>query len=86
LSLLANGYFFTVAAIALVGFVYSWSRAWRLAWVLPLAVIYFHLVHAFVFLGQPRYHAPLVPLFSVLAALALARFRSGFPITRAFER
>jgi hypothetical protein len=31
LSLLADGYFFTVAAIALVGFVYSWSRAWRRA-------------------------------------------------------
>jgi 4-amino-4-deoxy-L-arabinose transferase-like glycosyltransferase len=73
LSLLADGYFFTVAAIALVGFVYSWSRAWRRAWVLPLTVAYFHLVHAFIFLGQPRYHAPLVPLFSVLAALALAR-------------
>jgi 4-amino-4-deoxy-L-arabinose transferase-like glycosyltransferase len=73
LSLLADGYFFAVAAISLLGFGYSWSRTRRRAWVLPLAVLYFHLVHAFVFLGQPRYHAPLVPLFSVLAALALAR-------------
>lgn len=86
LALLANGYFFTVAAIALVGFVYSWSRAWRRAWVLPLTVVYFHLVHAFIFLGTPRYHAPLVPLFSVLAALALAGARSKLPITRASER
>jgi 4-amino-4-deoxy-L-arabinose transferase-like glycosyltransferase len=73
LSRLADGYFFTMAAIALLGFVYSWSRAWRPAWVLPLTVVYFHLVHAFIFLGVPRYHAPLVPLFSVHAALALAR-------------
>jgi hypothetical protein len=70
---LANGYFYTVAAIALVGFVCSWSRGRRRAWVIPLTVAYFNLVHAFLFLGQPRYHAPLVPLFSLLAALALVR-------------
>jgi hypothetical protein len=85
LSLLANGYFFAVAAIALLGFVSSWSWAWRRVWVLPLTVVYFNLVHAFLFLGQPRYHAPLVPLFAVFAALALARPRR-FPVTRAFGR
>jgi hypothetical protein len=72
-SMLADGYFFAVTAIALVGFVYSWSRTWRRAWVLPLTVVYFNLVHAFLFLGQPRYHAPLLPLFAVLAALVLVR-------------
>jgi len=86
LSLLANVYFFTVAAFALLGFVFSWSGAWRRAWVLPLTVVYFNLVHAFLFLGQARYHSPLLPLFSVLAALALARCLSRFSITRAFER
>jgi len=75
-----------VAAIALVGFIHSWSLTWQRAWVLPLTVVYFHLVHAFLFLGAPRYHAPLLPFFSVLAALALTRLRGKSPITRAFER
>jgi len=85
-SVLANGYFFAVAAIALLGFVFSWSPAWRRGWVVPLTVVYFHLVHAFIFLGQPRYHAPLVPLFSVLAALALVRSVGRLRVTRVAGR
>jgi len=85
-SALANGYFFAVAAIALLGFVFSWSATWRRGWIVPLTVVYFHLVHGFIFLGQPRYHAPLVPLFSVLAALALARLLGRLPVTRVAGR
>jgi hypothetical protein len=49
--------------------------------------LYRHDHAAFAYLaGSTRYHAPLVPLFSVFAALALARPLSGFPFTRAFER
>lgn len=83
LAAVANVYFFAVAAIALVGFVLSWSRVWRRAWLVPLAVAYFQLVHAFLFLGEPRYHAPLVPLFCVLAALALDRAVRGRPAREA---
>ena len=54
------------------------------ALVLPLTVAYVTVLHGVVFFGDPRYHAPLVPVFSILAAVGLDALwrrgkRSGLP-------
>jgi hypothetical protein len=41
--------------------------------VLPLAVLYVTLLHGVLFAGDPRFHAPLLPAFAILAAAALLR-------------
>jgi len=50
--------------------------AWREAWttteaVLPLTIAYVTFMHGVFFFGDPRYHAPLVPVFAILAAAGL---------------
>ena len=35
----------------------------------------FTFVHGVLFFGDPRYHAPLVPVFSILAAVGLHALR-----------
>jgi len=39
--------------------------------VLPLTIAYVTFMHGVFFFGDPRYHAPLVPVFAILAAAGL---------------
>jgi hypothetical protein len=73
LSLLADGAFFAVLALALVGARRSFSRRRPAALVLPLSVAYITLLHGVLFAGDPRFHAALLPALSLLAASALLR-------------
>jgi 4-amino-4-deoxy-L-arabinose transferase-like glycosyltransferase len=68
-------YFFGVLALALVGLPSVLRAAHPAALVLPLTVAYFLLLHGVIFFGGVRYHAPLIPVFSLLAAVGLQRVR-----------
>jgi 4-amino-4-deoxy-L-arabinose transferase-like glycosyltransferase len=69
----ADVYFFGVLLLALAGLPRVLRAADGTAWVLPLTVAYFMLLHGVLFFGEPRYHAPLVPIFSILAAGVVGR-------------
>lgn len=71
----ADAYFFASVALALVGLVAAFPLASPSALVLPLAIAYVTLMHGVLFFGDPRYHAPLVPVFSILAAVGLRSLR-----------
>jgi 4-amino-4-deoxy-L-arabinose transferase-like glycosyltransferase len=73
LSSVADAYFFAVLAFAIAGLATLRSLRDPSALVLPLTVVYILVMHGVLFFGDPRYHAPLVPVFSILAAAGLER-------------
>jgi 4-amino-4-deoxy-L-arabinose transferase-like glycosyltransferase len=69
LQRLGDGLYFLVLWLTLLGTVMvgRWMfRGDRL--LLPLVVVMWSFVYGFVYVGDGRYHFPLVPLFSILAA------------------
>jgi 4-amino-4-deoxy-L-arabinose transferase-like glycosyltransferase len=79
LSGVADVAFFGVLALALAGVRRSCSRRRPAALVLPLSVAYVSLLHGVLFAGDPRFHAPLLPVLSILAASALLRANLARP-------
>jgi hypothetical protein len=79
LALLADGAFYAVLALALVGLRRTCKRRRPAALVLPLALAYVSVLHGVLFAGDPRFHAPLSPLLAILAASALLRAELGEP-------
>jgi hypothetical protein len=73
LALLADVPFYAVLALALVGGRRAFSRRRPAALILPLSAIYITLLHGVLFAGDPRFHAPLLPVLAILAASALLR-------------
>ncbi len=71
----ADAYFFATVVLALVGLVAAFPLASPSALVLPLTIAYITFMHGVLFFGDPRYHAPLVPVFSILAAVGLHALR-----------
>lgn len=69
----ADAFFHAMLALACVGAWLSVAGSRSSFWVVPLAVAYFNVLHAFLLAGSARYHAPMVPLLAILAALALVR-------------
>jgi hypothetical protein len=65
--MIATGFFFSMCVLAMVG---AWVRR-RDAGVrlLVLAAGYFVALHTLLFVGNPRYHAPLYPILAILAAI-----------------
>ena len=45
--------------------------------LLPLTVGYFAFLHGVLFVGSARYHAPLYPVLSLLAAAGILRMLSS---------
>jgi 4-amino-4-deoxy-L-arabinose transferase-like glycosyltransferase len=82
LSTLANGYFFAVLGLALVSAPRWLSRRNPAAVFLLLTVAYYTLLHGFLFIGNPRFHAPLLPVFSIMAATGLVALWSRSPFVR----
>jgi 4-amino-4-deoxy-L-arabinose transferase-like glycosyltransferase len=69
MAAVADLYYFAVVLFALVGLPRAARAADVSAWVLLLSIAYYTLLHGVLFFGDARYHAPLVPVFCVLAAL-----------------
>ena len=70
-AILADAYYFGVLGLAVVGL--RGVSSVPLARVLPFTIAFFSIVHGVLFFGEPRYHAPLVPIFAILAARGAAR-------------
>lgn len=69
---IADVYFFVILALATLGFGMALAPSRRRGLVVPLGVVYFNVAHGILFYGIPRFHAPFVPLLSILAALSIA--------------
>jgi 4-amino-4-deoxy-L-arabinose transferase-like glycosyltransferase len=87
---LSNAYYYAVLAISALALV-RWRVERGDGPLLPLLTIaVFTLGHVVLFFGSSRYHFPLVPLFCLLAAWALAglpvvaseAYRAGWPFQR----
>jgi hypothetical protein len=81
LRLLSNVYYFAILGVLLLG-VPFWLSAREPGRVLLVSlVLYWTLIHL-VFFGDPRFHAPILPVVALLAALPLAAMRLGVPDRR----
>jgi len=69
-SRLADGYYYVVLAAAVFGAPLWFSLRDRKRLLLVLLVVGWTAVHL-LFMPRPRYHAPLLPVFSLWAAVAL---------------
>jgi 4-amino-4-deoxy-L-arabinose transferase-like glycosyltransferase len=74
LATLIDAYYFVVLALAVVGARHFRPRAGRGAVALPLTVIWLTLLHAIFFFGSPRFHQPLLPVLSLMAAAELVKW------------
>ncbi len=73
---LSNVYYFSVLSLALLG-IPLWFSLRQPGRVLIISLIgYWTLVHL-VFFGDPRFHAPIMPLAALLAGLSWAALWSG---------
>jgi len=83
LSLLSNVYYFVVLGSAVLGAPLWFSRRKPRRLLLAAVIAVHALVFALLFASHDRYHLPLLPVFSVLAAAAwvgaVDRWRAGRP-------
>jgi 4-amino-4-deoxy-L-arabinose transferase-like glycosyltransferase len=82
LGQLANGYYIVFFVLGTAGLVLGFFRSNRLAWIIPLTVIYFHGLHGILFFGTERFHAPFVPELALGAGLVFAEVRVRVPSLR----
>ena len=68
---IANVYYFVALGLGLSGLVLGFSRVYRRSWIIPLSVIYFHVLHGVIFFGTERFHAPFLPELALGAGLLL---------------
>ena len=84
LAWLSDVTFYALLALAAVGIPGTRARGGAGALALPLTVAYVMLLHGVLLYGEPRYHAPLLPVLAVLAArglFALPRLRPLLAVT-----
>jgi 4-amino-4-deoxy-L-arabinose transferase-like glycosyltransferase len=72
-----NAYYFVVLALALFGLRHFRPSEGHGAVVLPMTVAWLTFVHAVIFFGDNRYHFPLLPIFSIMAATGLKSIIEG---------
>ena len=68
---LSNVYYFSVLALFLLSIPLWFSRSYPGRLLLASLVAYWTLIHL-VFFGDPRFHAPIMPVVALLAALPVA--------------
>ena len=73
---LSNVYYFSVLALFLLGVPLWFARGHPGRLLLVSLAAYWTLVHL-VFFGDPRFHAPIMPVVALLAALPLVAIGSG---------
>jgi 4-amino-4-deoxy-L-arabinose transferase-like glycosyltransferase len=71
LAAFADAWFFGVLTLAALGATRAFSPAARAGLLVPATPLFFLAIHAIVFWGDPRFHAPFVPMLALLAALAV---------------
>lgn len=70
---LSNGYYYAVLGLFVAGGAVAWRRLHAPAAALIASVIVYWTAVHLVFFGDPRFHAPAMPLFAVVAATPLER-------------
>ena len=78
LRLLSNSYYFAILGVLLLGVPFWFSPREPGRVLLASLVLYWTLIHL-AFFGDPRFHAPIMPVVALLAALPLAAMRLGMP-------
>jgi 4-amino-4-deoxy-L-arabinose transferase-like glycosyltransferase len=73
---LSNVYYFSVLSLVLLGIPLWFSLRHPGRLLIISLIAYWTLVHL-VFFGDPRFHAPIMPLAALLAALSWVALRSG---------
>jgi CHASE2 domain-containing sensor protein len=68
---LSNVYYYTLIALAVAGVLRWWSVRDPARLLLLSLVVYWTLVHM-AFFGNPRFHAPIMPVLALWAAAAAA--------------
>jgi 4-amino-4-deoxy-L-arabinose transferase-like glycosyltransferase/dienelactone hydrolase len=84
LALLSDVTFYALLVLAAIGVPGTVARGGAGALALPLSVAYVLFLHGVLLYGEPRYHAPLLPVLAVLAArglFALPRLRPLLAVT-----
>jgi 4-amino-4-deoxy-L-arabinose transferase-like glycosyltransferase len=71
--------FYALLLFAALGVPGALAQGSAAAKALPLAVAYLLFFHGVILYGEPRYHAPLLPVLAVLAARGLASLRRARP-------
>ncbi|MDZ4278145.1 MAG: glycosyltransferase family 39 protein [Dehalococcoidia bacterium] len=77
-GLFSDVFYYAVIGVAVITLPF-WlrrMRAWH--WLLLGPFLAYSAMWAFVFVGEPRYHAPLLPIFALLAAIGLAALLRPF--------
>lgn len=73
LTALSNGYYYALLALAVVGLPAWWAlRRDRAVLVAILPVAYYTLMFGVLFIGNDRYHVPILPFVAILAAAPLS--------------
>jgi 4-amino-4-deoxy-L-arabinose transferase-like glycosyltransferase len=70
----ANCFYYAVMAASVLAAPLWFSLRAPRKLLLVLVMLYYSFMFGFVFIGEPRFHAPLVPLLSIWAAVALASY------------
>jgi 4-amino-4-deoxy-L-arabinose transferase-like glycosyltransferase len=70
LARIADLYFYGLLLMALAGAYLAVRHPQKNGRILPFTFLMFVLIHGFLVWGSPRYHAPLAPIFAILASLA----------------
>jgi 4-amino-4-deoxy-L-arabinose transferase-like glycosyltransferase len=78
----ANGYYFVVLGLAGLGAVAAWSRS-RPAAVLLLWTVLLWTLNETLMIADSRYHLPLVPVFTLLAAAGVVAVSRAVNAARA---
>jgi glucose dehydrogenase len=72
LEVIANVYYYVIAGIMVLGlplWIFRTRRSHTIIWG-PFAI--YVAMWAFFFVGEARYHFPLLPIFAILAGIGLA--------------
>jgi hypothetical protein len=73
LAFAADWTFYALLLLALVAIPRTLDHKRPAAWILPGSLAYVTLLHGVLFAGDPRFHAPIVPLLALLAAATTLR-------------
>jgi hypothetical protein len=70
---IANGYYFVAVGLTLLSAPVWFSLRDPRRLLLIGAILYFSFLFGVVFIGEPRHHFPVIPVVSLLAAVACVR-------------
>lgn len=71
-GVIADSYYYAVLAVGLFGLAFWIRKSRGVHWLLWGPIVIYSLMWWFLFVGESRYHFPLLPLFALIAAIGLA--------------